>query len=98
MPLHVATILFPGDFTLLPAITRKYQISLETAWFESNNCGFRGQVQLFHVNIGELQLCQVLEAPGGHSDIVRAFYWNHQTQSILTGGEDGRMCAWQGTS
>ncbi|KAL1930797.1 hypothetical protein VTP01DRAFT_10959 [Rhizomucor pusillus] len=57
-----------------------------------------GQVQLFHVNIGELQLCQVLEAPGGHSDIVRAFYWNHQTQSILTGGEDGRMCAWQGTS
>ncbi|KAI8376186.1 WD40-repeat-containing domain protein [Radiomyces spectabilis] len=52
-----------------------------------------GQVQLFHVNIGQLQLCQTLE--GAHSDIVRSLYWNQRTQSILSGGEDGRMCAWQ---
>ncbi|KAI7854612.1 WD40-repeat-containing domain protein [Circinella umbellata] len=54
-----------------------------------------GDVQLLHVNVNHVQHCQTLKAPGGHSDIVRAFHWNHSTQSILTGGEDGRMCAWQ---
>lgn len=50
------------------------------------------------MNVGQVQHCQTLKAPGGHTDIVRAVYWNHQSQSILTGGEDGRMCAWQGVS
>ncbi|CDH52076.1 wd repeat-containing protein 89 [Lichtheimia corymbifera JMRC:FSU:9682] len=57
-----------------------------------------GDVQLLHVNVGQVQHCQTLKAPGGHTDIVRAVYWNHHSQSILTGGEDGRMCAWQGAS
>ncbi|ORX60300.1 WD40 repeat-like protein [Hesseltinella vesiculosa] len=52
-----------------------------------------GDVSLFHVNINELQRCQVLS--GGHTDVVRSIYWNHTSQSILTGGEDGKMCAWQ---
>ncbi|KAG2237484.1 WD40-repeat-containing domain protein [Thamnidium elegans] len=53
-----------------------------------------GTVDFFHVNIGQLQHCQQLQ--GGHTDVVRSLYWNHATQSILTGGEDGRLCAWQG--
>ncbi|CAO3613549.1 unnamed protein product [Cunninghamella blakesleeana] len=55
-----------------------------------------GSVQIFHVNLDSLQLCQTLQVPGGHSDVVRSIYWNHNTHSILTGGEDGKMCAWQG--
>ncbi|RCH78444.1 WD repeat-containing protein 89 [Rhizopus stolonifer] len=55
-----------------------------------------GTVDFFHVNIGQLQHCQQLKVEGSHSDIVRSLYWNHPTQSILTGGEDGRLCAWQG--
>ncbi|SAL99228.1 hypothetical protein [Absidia glauca] len=55
-----------------------------------------GSIGIFHVNIDELQLCQVLQAQGGHTDVVRSLYWNHATQSILSGGEDGIMCAWQG--
>lgn len=53
-------------------------------------------MDFFHVNVGQLQHCQQLQAEGGHTDIVRSLYWNHATQSILTGGEDGRLCAWQG--
>ncbi|KAL9553359.1 hypothetical protein PS6_003961 [Mucor atramentarius] len=55
-----------------------------------------GTVDFFHVNIGQLQHCQQLKVDGSHSDVVRSLYWNHSTQSILTGGEDGRLCAWQG--
>ncbi|KAI7897698.1 WD40-repeat-containing domain protein [Cokeromyces recurvatus] len=55
-----------------------------------------GTVDFFHVNIGQLQHCQQLKMSGGHTDVVRSLYWNHPTQSILTGGEDGRLCAWQG--
>ncbi|CAO3670849.1 hypothetical protein G6F70_007117 [Rhizopus microsporus] len=56
-----------------------------------------GIVDFFHVNLGQLQHCQQLNAGNyGHSDIVRSLFWNHSTQSILTGGEDGRLCAWQG--
>ena len=55
-----------------------------------------GTVDFFHVNVGQLQYCQQLKVAGSHSDIVRSLYWNHSTQSILTGGEDGRLCAWQG--
>ncbi|KAG2201658.1 hypothetical protein INT47_003884 [Mucor saturninus] len=55
-----------------------------------------GSVDFFHVNVGQLQHCQQLNIQGGHSDVVRSLYWNHATQSILTGGEDGRLCAWQG--
>ncbi|KAI8982698.1 WD40-repeat-containing domain protein [Pilobolus umbonatus] len=50
-----------------------------------------GTVDFFHVNIGELQHCQQLK---GHNDIVRSLYWHHPTQSILTGGEDNRVCFW----
>ncbi|OBZ84610.1 WD repeat-containing protein 89 [Choanephora cucurbitarum] len=55
-----------------------------------------GTVDFFHVNIGQLQHCQQLKMPNSHSDVVRSLYWNHPTQSVLTGGEDGRLCAWQG--
>ncbi|CEP09682.1 hypothetical protein [Parasitella parasitica] len=55
-----------------------------------------GTVDFFHVNIGQLQHCQQLRVTGGHSDVVRSLYWHHPTQSILSGGEDGRLCAWQG--
>lgn len=57
-----------------------------------NNSGI---MDFFHVNIGELQHCQQLNA--GHKDIVRSLYWHHPTQSILTGGEDNRLCFWKGT-
>ncbi|KAI8883028.1 WD40 repeat-like protein, partial [Backusella circina FSU 941] len=57
-----------------------------------------GTVDFFHVNIGQLQHCQQFKSEGGHSDVVRSLYWNHTTQSILTGGEDGRLCAWQGVA
>jgi hypothetical protein len=57
---------------------------------------YSGTVDFFHVNVGQLQYCQQLKVAGSHSDIVRSLYWNHSTQSILTGGEDGRLCAWQG--
>ncbi|KAI9279292.1 WD40-repeat-containing domain protein [Sporodiniella umbellata] len=53
-----------------------------------------GTVDFFHVNVGQLQHCQQLKT--GHSDVVRSLFWNHPTQSILTGGEDGKLCAWQG--
>lgn len=55
-----------------------------------------GSVDFFHVNVGQLQHCQQLHTQGSHTDVVRSLYWNHATQSILTGGEDGRLCAWQG--
>ncbi|KAG1050917.1 hypothetical protein G6F43_006845 [Rhizopus delemar] len=56
-----------------------------------------GTVDFFHVNIGQLQHCQQLSVGDlGHSDVVRSLFWNHPTQSILTGGEDGKLCAWQG--
>ena len=32
--------------------------------------------------------------PAAHSDIVRCFDWNAQTQKAVTGGEDGRVCIW----
>lgn len=57
-------------------------------------CVYSGAVDFFHVNIGQLQHCQQFK--GGHSDVVRSLFWSHPTQSILTGGEDGKLCAWQG--
>lgn len=56
-------------------------------------CFRSGAVDFFHVNIGQLQHCQHFE--GGHKDVVRSVYWCHSTQSILTGGEDGKLSAWQ---
>ncbi|KAI8984124.1 WD40-repeat-containing domain protein [Mycotypha africana] len=55
-----------------------------------------GMVDFFHVNLGQLQHCQQLNMNGGHTDVVRSLFWYHPTQSLLTGGEDGRLCAWQG--
>ncbi|KAI7861648.1 WD40-repeat-containing domain protein [Spinellus fusiger] len=57
-----------------------------------------GDINMFHVNIGQLQHCQTLKAEKGHSDIVRSLSWNHHTQSIVSGGEDGVLCAWQAQS
>ncbi|XP_069494339.1 WD repeat-containing protein 89 isoform X2 [Ambystoma mexicanum] len=32
---------------------------------------------------------------GGHSSTLRSFYWNHEEQSLLTGGEDGQLLLWK---
>ncbi|KAI8093394.1 WD40-repeat-containing domain protein [Halteromyces radiatus] len=76
------------------AIDCNYDPISQRLYLETGNNN--GSSLIFHVNIDELQLCQTLHAPGGHTDVVRSIYWNHTTQSILTGGEDGIMCAWQG--
>jgi hypothetical protein len=36
----------------------------------------------------------VFELHGGHSSIIRCFDWNVSAKSIVTGGEDGRLCLW----
>ncbi|KAI9306068.1 WD40-repeat-containing domain protein [Cunninghamella echinulata] len=76
------------------AIDCNYDPINQRLYLETGNNS--GSVQIFHVNLNELQLCQTLQAPNGHTDVVRSIFWNHNTHSILTGGEDGRMCAWQG--
>ncbi|KAI8142520.1 WD40-repeat-containing domain protein [Fennellomyces sp. T-0311] len=81
------------DASIGYAIDCSYDVATQRFYLITGNA--EGDVQLLHVNVGHVQHCQTLKAPGGHTDIVRAFHWNHQTQSILTGGEDGRMCAWQ---
>ncbi|KAL0080617.1 WD40-repeat-containing domain protein [Phycomyces blakesleeanus] len=83
--LSVASIDYAIDCSYDPTSQRFYLVT-------GNN---EGEVNTFHVNIGQLQLCQSLKAQGAHTDIVRSLCWNHSTQSIITGGEDGRMCAWQ---
>ncbi|KAI8343397.1 WD40-repeat-containing domain protein [Chlamydoabsidia padenii] len=76
------------------AIDCNYDSNSQRLYLETGSNS--GSISIFHVNIDELQLCQTLQAQGGHTDVVRSLYWNHGTQSILTGGEDGIMCAWQG--
>jgi len=53
-----------------------------------------GSVHLLHVNADSLEVVQSLRpsTQGGHNSGVRAFHWGRA--SLLTGGEDGRLCLW----
>lgn len=31
---------------------------------------------------------------GGHSAVVRSFWWHAATGAVVTGGEDSRICVW----
>ncbi|CAG8546006.1 2318_t:CDS:2 [Diversispora eburnea] len=53
---------------------------------------YTGEVNVLHVDVNNLQLCQTL--CGGHSEIVRSVFWNPQTNLFLTGGEDAKLCLW----
>eukprot|EP00744_Colponema_vietnamica_P027314 GILI01040911.1.p1 GENE.GILI01040911.1~~GILI01040911.1.p1 ORF type:complete len:132 (+),score=23.58 GILI01040911.1:42-398(+) len=53
---------------------------------------FGGDVVLFHVNVGEIQPVGLLR--GGHVDQIRSCYWDTANQTLLTGGEDSRICLW----
>lgn len=35
---------------------------------------------------------------GGHSDVVRCFVAGRGADSLISGGDDGRLCAWSGTA
>jgi WD40 repeat protein len=56
---------------------------------------FSGDINLMHVNIGQLQLCQTLK--GGHTEVVRSVAWNPQTNVMYSGGEDSKLCTWTST-
>ena len=51
---------------------------------------------------GDVVVMQVTEAgivpvqrfAGGHSSVIRSFYWNAAANMIVTGGEDSRICLW----
>ncbi|CAG8756761.1 8591_t:CDS:2 [Dentiscutata erythropus] len=51
-----------------------------------------GNISILHVAINELQLCQTLN--DGHSEIVRSVIWNPQVNTLLSGGEDSKLCMW----
>jgi WD40 repeat protein len=51
-----------------------------------------GDINVMHVNIGQLQLCQSLR--GGHTEIVRSIHWNPQDNVMFSGGEDAKLCTW----
>lgn len=53
---------------------------------------------------GDVSICSVEEdgtlaaqccLSNGHVDAVRAFYWDPQSEYIITGGEDSRLCCWR---
>ncbi|KAJ3034663.1 WD repeat-containing protein 89 [Rhizophlyctis rosea] len=52
-----------------------------------------GGIGILHVNLGKLDVVHTLN--GGHDDIVRGLHWNPQTRTIISGGEDGRICLWR---
>ncbi|KAI8925239.1 WD40-repeat-containing domain protein [Entophlyctis helioformis] len=52
-----------------------------------------GSIGLLDVNLGQLSLAYTLN--GGHTDIVRAAYWNTQAGMLVSGAEDGALCVWQ---
>ncbi|KAJ1972086.1 hypothetical protein H4R34_005529, partial [Dimargaris verticillata] len=54
-----------------------------------------GQLQIFHVGINSIDLCQVLQ--GGHRELVRSVAWSPSQQALISGGEDARLCLWQDT-
>ncbi|CAO3675571.1 unnamed protein product [Umbelopsis vinacea] len=54
-----------------------------------------GDINLMHVNIGQLQVCQTLK--GGHTEVVRSIAWNPQTNVLYSGGEDAKLCTWSST-
>ena len=35
---------------------------------------------------------------GGHSAVVRSFWWNAAAGAVVTGGEDSRICVWGATA
>ncbi|ORX95735.1 WD40 repeat-like protein [Basidiobolus meristosporus CBS 931.73] len=51
-----------------------------------------GDMGIFHVNSDSLQLCDVLS--GGHTDIVRSVYWDITSGTMISGGEDAKLCYW----
>lgn len=53
-----------------------------------------GTVHLLRVDADSLEVAQSLRPSpaGGHTSGVRAFHW--APGSLLTGGEDGRLCLW----
>ncbi|KAJ1926538.1 hypothetical protein IWQ60_003713 [Tieghemiomyces parasiticus] len=52
----------------------------------------KGQIQNFHVGMGDLRLCQALD--GGHSEVVRAVLWSPDQSVLISGGEDAQLSAW----
>lgn len=51
-----------------------------------------GDINVMHVNIGQLQLCQSLK--GGHTEVIRSIHWNPQDNVMFSGGEDAKLCTW----
>ncbi|RUP52008.1 LOW QUALITY PROTEIN: hypothetical protein BC936DRAFT_143594, partial [Jimgerdemannia flammicorona] len=54
-----------------------------------------GDINFLHVNMNQLQLCQVLR--GGHTEVVRSVHWDTKTNMLLSGAEDAKLCLWTGT-
>ncbi|KAL1921382.1 uncharacterized protein VTP21DRAFT_11098 [Calcarisporiella thermophila] len=52
----------------------------------------QGDINMLHVNVGELQLCQVLA--GGHSEVVRSIHWSPSSNFLISGAEDAKLCLW----
>ncbi|KAF9577026.1 WD repeat-containing protein 89, partial [Lunasporangiospora selenospora] len=51
-----------------------------------------GNINILHVKVDSLQLCQVLS--GGHNEIVRSTFWDAKRGVLYSGGEDARLCLW----
>ncbi|KAA0718209.1 WD repeat-containing protein 89 [Triplophysa tibetana] len=52
-----------------------------------------GELHLVDCRGGSLRLIKSLK--GGHSATVRCFQWDLNSQSLLTGGEDGQLLQWK---
>ncbi|KAI8052375.1 WD40-repeat-containing domain protein [Syncephalis plumigaleata] len=53
-----------------------------------------GALHIHHVNMNQLQHCASFVA-GGHTEIVRSVHWQPQSNYLVSGGEDGKLCVWQ---
>ncbi|CAO3667700.1 unnamed protein product [Umbelopsis ramanniana] len=83
----------PGLLEVDYAIDCQYDATTQRLYLIAGSNG--GDINLMHVNIGQLQLCQTLK--GGHTEVVRSVAWDPKTNIMYSGGEDSKLCTWTST-
>ncbi|OZJ06162.1 hypothetical protein BZG36_01048 [Bifiguratus adelaidae] len=81
----------PGLLQVDYAIDCHYDESTQRLFLTTGS--HSGDLSLLHVNLKSLQLCQNIQQ--AHSEVIRACHWEIPNHTLLTGGEDGKLCLWQ---
>ncbi|KAG2177821.1 hypothetical protein INT43_003068 [Umbelopsis isabellina] len=80
----------PGQLQVDYAVDCRYEPVAQRLYMLTGSNS--GDINVMHVNIGQLQLCQSLK--GGHTEVIRSIHWNPQDNVMFSGGEDAKLCTW----